>query len=649
MSVSASKQLRQLCTDYFDNVISKEEYRSRRTVLFDKVFGIQTELPTQTVTPSSPVATQDALDITQRTVPITKQTPIKTVSQPSPNEPKSSSTLLKALLGGAAMLGVTAALMLSIRDPEPIPAVDFSDIESSEVETITEQAVPPEPSLKSIASSSLPETITEQAAPPKPLPEPPDFLQRFNAASDWTESTFSEFLFEWDQLTVNQQSELRGSIEFREFTANLQQQIRESRALLDRQDPQSIASYELALAFAAELGIDAGVPHVASKPIVVADVEEPSVAPDPVSPQPDEPTEPLVAAATLPEVIGQSANLPGDALASTDPTQLVSDTSSTTSGAQESSSQSDSAPAASSLKDTPDGSTTSKALAADKSTSDTSSSDISVAKSGSLLDTTPNPNPTQRRRACGPELVSAVPLPPPARRTCWDNFANGNRGPLLVVQPPGKITLGSLDKESYGPPKVAQIDRPFAISLWEISVGEFRAFCIASGRECPSLSPERNEYPVSGITWQQARDYTDWLSAELGARYRLPTEAEWEYAARAGTTTRYPFGDSIDSNQAVFESGGNTEPKPRDWRIVANPFGLKHVVGNLAEWALNDWSDQVTEATTSTKTVPSGSAMGVVRGGSFKEGTGEITSASRQPADRAQASDTIGFRVLREL
>ncbi len=183
------------------------------------------------------------------------------------------------------------------------------------------------------------------------------------------------------------------------------------------------------------------------------------------------------------------------------------------------------------------------------------------------------------------------------------NFSSGMKVihcPKMVVIPPGKL-MNSL-----------KIQHPFALGCYAVTNAEFMSFCSVTGREKPKDSGKKNN-PVQDITWFDAIDYCSWLSSVTGKDYRLPTQEEWEFACRAGTTTKYYFGDTITPKQAnfggmyhlvakgIFPEEPNRKPKYsiRSYsdgvtsvkRYSPNPWGLFQMYGNVSEWVLNKFPD----------------------------------------------------------
>jgi formylglycine-generating enzyme required for sulfatase activity len=230
-------------------------------------------------------------------------------------------------------------------------------------------------------------------------------------------------------------------------------------------------------------------------------------------------------------------------------------------------------------------------------------------------------------------------------------FSNCSQCPEMTVIPAGSAVIGSPDAEhgrANDEPlqKIVEFDSPFAMSVFEVTEREWLA-CFREGgcsRWIP-LMPSAADRPVAGVSWEDARDYTLWLSERTGYEYRLPTAVEWEYAARAGSTSARPWGEHIGENRANCRGCGS----PWDGQGVApagsfeaNAFGLHDTMGNLWEWVRDCDSDD--PASTSLE----GQYDCYLKGGSFGTSTVSVRSAAvgRYPADRAQAN--FGFRVLRQ-
>jgi formylglycine-generating enzyme required for sulfatase activity len=254
-------------------------------------------------------------------------------------------------------------------------------------------------------------------------------------------------------------------------------------------------------------------------------------------------------------------------------------------------------------------------------------------------------------------------------------FADCDKGcPRMVVLPGCRFTMGSeepptalgeQDKIYSSPPHEVTIARPFAVSMAQITFEEWNA-CVRAGG-CQPLVHEplkgaaratwnRDDQPVIEVGWPHAVAYTKWLSKLSGKHYRLLSEAEWEYAARAGSTAVYSFGDDESQleQHAWFKdnSGGTAHPvgqKP------ANAFGLRDMPGNLKEWVGDPLHANYEGAP------KDGTAWGaddadqeswrrVVRGGAFDSPAEQLRSASRDAGTAdGRGYSNVGFRVARTL
>lgn len=198
--------------------------------------------------------------------------------------------------------------------------------------------------------------------------------------------------------------------------------------------------------------------------------------------------------------------------------------------------------------------------------------------------------------------------------------------PQMVVVPAGTFTMGSPDDEAgrdsnEGPQHLVTIAAPFAVGKFEVTFAEWDA-CVSDGG-CFHYRPAdggwgRDRRPVINISWDDARAYVAWLSGKTGKPYRLLTEAEWEFAARAGTTTPFSTGPTITADQANFDGtksyAGAVAGAFRNQTVPvgsfpANDFGLHDMHGNVREWVEDCWPANYRDAPVD------GSAAGPGKGG----------------------------------
>jgi formylglycine-generating enzyme required for sulfatase activity len=159
--------------------------------------------------------------------------------------------------------------------------------------------------------------------------------------------------------------------------------------------------------------------------------------------------------------------------------------------------------------------------------------------------------------------------------------------------------------------------------------------------------------PMRNVSFDDAKEYVSWLSARTGKRYRLPSEAEWEYATRSGTTTRYPWGDEVGKgNASCSDCGGpwnRKAPEPVD-AFPPNPFGLFGLPGGVAEWVEYCWARNHAGAPQDgqPRLAPS-CPQRVLRGGSWRNAHDDVTTTSRLGYDAGVRYYTNGLRVARDL
>ncbi len=277
------------------------------------------------------------------------------------------------------------------------------------------------------------------------------------------------------------------------------------------------------------------------------------------------------------------------------------------------------------------------------------------------------------------------------------------KAPAMVVIPTGRFRMGApvdaaSSLEVAQPQHEVTIDKGFAMARTTVTVGEYREFVRASGYVPDSVKlggssiyDERSgavrddssatwqddyagrraddNLPVVNVSWNDAVAYTEWLSERTGKRYRLPSEAEFEYALRAGTTTPYWWGDGVPGKPVENLTGSADRSRSgRRWShafrgyrdgywgpapvmsFAANPFGLYDINGNVSAWVLDCWHDNYIRAPIDGSAwINPGCSAHVVRGGSWGSSPDQVNSAYRQGANSDVRSGRVGFRVAREL
>ena len=254
------------------------------------------------------------------------------------------------------------------------------------------------------------------------------------------------------------------------------------------------------------------------------------------------------------------------------------------------------------------------------------------------------------------------------RKRPGEEFRDCPECPEMVVVPAGSFTMGSPPtekgrSENEGPQRRVTIREPFAVGKYEVTFAEWDA-CVAAGG-CRRHRPYdrgwgRGRRPVINVSWNDAKEYVGWLSRKTDKDYRLLSEAEWEYAARAETTGPFHFGQTISSNQANYDgrftygSGRRGEFRKKTMPVgafPANEFGLNDVHGNVQEWVEDCWQPTYVGAPRDGSAWITGGycRFRVLRGGSwiFTPTLLRTAHRSRNPADSSYSK--VGFRIARTL
>jgi formylglycine-generating enzyme required for sulfatase activity len=222
--------------------------------------------------------------------------------------------------------------------------------------------------------------------------------------------------------------------------------------------------------------------------------------------------------------------------------------------------------------------------------------------------------------------------------------------PEMVPIEPGSFTMGSEDEDSEKPPHSVTIGYRFAMGKYPLTFAEYDAFCEATDRQKPDdRGWSRERRPVINVSWEDAKAYVQWLSETTGKPYRLPSEAEWEYCCRAGTTTKYSCGDHITDKDANV--GGKVGKTSEVGVYPANPWGLHDMHGNVLEWVEDDWHENYEGALYDGSAWSEEGEQGgrVMRGGSWSSAGYYARSANRLGQLGGGGNFNSGFRVARTL
>ncbi|MES2298442.1 MAG: SUMF1/EgtB/PvdO family nonheme iron enzyme [Pseudomonadota bacterium] len=285
------------------------------------------------------------------------------------------------------------------------------------------------------------------------------------------------------------------------------------------------------------------------------------------------------------------------------------------------------------------------------------------------------------------ELADLLPTPssPTAdpEGVLRDRFIDGSgKGPDLVLIPTGRFQMGSPEHERKKameagsqpswveretPQRWVGIEKSFALARYPVTVGQWRQFVKATGWQqhgevdwrAPGFA-QADDHPVVGVSWTDVQGFIAWLCAQTGHAYRLPSEAEWEYACRAGTRTAFSFGENISTELANYDGnytyngsarGRFLEGTSKVGSYAPNPWGLYDMHGNVWEWVQDVVHDNYVGAPLDARAWEDGGDQGrrVLRGGSWLYNPRYLRSALRNGFSAVLCNDIVGFRVAREL
>ena len=247
------------------------------------------------------------------------------------------------------------------------------------------------------------------------------------------------------------------------------------------------------------------------------------------------------------------------------------------------------------------------------------------------------------------------------RREAKDKFRDCPECPMMVVVPSGQFQMGAKRSESGSesderPPHVVNIDDPFAVGMYEVTFAEWDACAAAGG--CDGRRPGdtgwgRGTRPVVHVSWDDAQGYVQWLSWKTKRQYRLLSESEWEYAARAGTDSVYSWGGEIGDDLANCRGCGSWGEGRRTvpaGNFLANDWGLYDMHGNVREWTEDCWNENYVGAPRDGSAWEQGSCtVRTLRGGSWHSEPLSLRAANRDRLATHIRSSDIGFRVARAI
>jgi formylglycine-generating enzyme required for sulfatase activity len=259
----------------------------------------------------------------------------------------------------------------------------------------------------------------------------------------------------------------------------------------------------------------------------------------------------------------------------------------------------------------------------------------------------------------------------PGKLKPLQTFSDCEKCPQMVVIPPGEFTMGSPEDEpdhekEESPQHKVVIARAFAVGKFEVTVGQFAEFLSTTnydiGNTCSQWNGKRyvategsnffkpgfdrtNNHPATCISWLDAQAYVQWLSQQTGQSYRLLTEAEWEYAARAGATTAFVSGDILDIEKVNFGGKG----QQRVGQYQANAFNLYDMQGNVWEWTQDCYTDSYANAPADGSAFETPGCERSYRGGAWANASKDVRFATRGTNAEDKRVNIFGLRVARDL
>ena len=258
------------------------------------------------------------------------------------------------------------------------------------------------------------------------------------------------------------------------------------------------------------------------------------------------------------------------------------------------------------------------------------------------------------------ELEAIPDLSNSARAAIPNVVYGGKNAPALIRIPAGSFIMGDDSNLHTAPTHKVTLNKAFAISKYEITFAEYDFFAQSTNKPLPGDNGwGREDRPVIHVSWDDANAYALWLSKTTGKKFRLPTEAEWEYVARAGSTTNYWWGNNEQdakgkancrrgcASQFSGLFGSKTAPVGS---YSPNSFGVYDTAGNVSEWVQDCYEENYTEAKANGSAREHKQCQGrVVRGGSTKDNVQRLSSSARYDIPAGYLHETLGFRVVMEL
>ena len=272
----------------------------------------------------------------------------------------------------------------------------------------------------------------------------------------------------------------------------------------------------------------------------------------------------------------------------------------------------------------------------------------------------PEPEPEPELEPTPEPVPEPEPEPQPVQanesKSIKDKLKSGGQGPLMIQVPAGKFKMGArsgIVSADEVPQHTVNVEA-FLVSVYEVTYAEYDLFAKATKRKKPESSGwDRKTQPVNNVSWDDALAYTKWLSKQTGKKYRLLSESEWEYAARAGTTSSYWWGRSAGSSNAHCfncKSEYNTSKPAKVGTYKPNPFGIYDTAGNLFEWVHDCYHRNYKEAPTDGSVWEGGDCkVRITRGGAYHSPASSMRVENREKFSSNRGHYNVGFRLARDL
>jgi formylglycine-generating enzyme required for sulfatase activity/class 3 adenylate cyclase len=263
------------------------------------------------------------------------------------------------------------------------------------------------------------------------------------------------------------------------------------------------------------------------------------------------------------------------------------------------------------------------------------SSSPAVKSTASQPSPAPSATPSNQQTALQPAPASSATPPAPAVRE-----------PEMKTVHGGSFAMGSNDDLTERPTHQVTV-KPFAISQYPVSVRDWNECAVA--KACAFTATGKDDAPITNVSWSDAKQFVTWLAGATGKPYRLPTEAEWEFAARAGTQTKYWWGDQFQSGMANCKNcndAASAEQPVKVGSFKPNPLGLYDMGGGVDQWVEDCWHKNYQGAPADGSAWVEGDcASHVIRSGSWKNDSRYVRPSNRDSYDTNVRYPTHGFRV----